>query len=340
MARLASQAKAGYYPTPDSVLQLIKKSLTFDEGARLLDPCCGEGLALASLTNCTTPTYGIELSHLRAQEARKRLHTVLWGDALTEIRYTYHTFGLLFLNPPYDVLSFHDQKSCRMETRFLYQYTPSLQPGGWLIFVIPYYLLADEACAETLGKYFTRVQVWAFPEDDFQAFKQCVVCGMRKNNIPEVRAAGTKRRIMELGQLTPEEVLNTALTLPSMDIPAAKKPLNTFQAMRLDPATCVPVVHKAGILRNALTELIPQQRNAIRPLAMLENGHLALILAGGFMNGAVEKDSIQLVIKGMVQKSSPVVNDGTDGKNITTRDKYTPQIKVINMDTATIHIVA
>jgi len=68
------------------------------------------------------------------------------------------------------------------------------------------------------------------------------------------------------------------------------------------------------------------------------------MLAGGFMNGAVEKDGRQMVIKGVVHKSSPVVSsatkeDGTPSGTITTRDKYIPTVKVIDMHTATIQVI-
>jgi type I restriction-modification system DNA methylase subunit len=53
MARLGSQAKAGFYPTPDTVCELLKAKILFDleKGGRLLDPCCGKGKTLSRLAN-------------------------------------------------------------------------------------------------------------------------------------------------------------------------------------------------------------------------------------------------------------------------------------------------
>lgn len=82
MARIESQAKAGYYPTPESVCELLKTKITRQVGARLLDPCCGTGAAIADLAPATTTTYGIELNHERATEARTKVHQVLWGERL------------------------------------------------------------------------------------------------------------------------------------------------------------------------------------------------------------------------------------------------------------------
>jgi len=34
MARIESQAKAGFYPTPDSVCELLKSKITYEDNAR------------------------------------------------------------------------------------------------------------------------------------------------------------------------------------------------------------------------------------------------------------------------------------------------------------------
>ncbi|MDX9955593.1 MAG: class I SAM-dependent methyltransferase, partial [Anaerolineae bacterium] len=77
MSRLAAQAKAEYYPTPLEVVDLLSTYLVLprrkDEFARLLDPCCGEGLALERLavrlreqTSTAIQTWGSELHPGRA----------------------------------------------------------------------------------------------------------------------------------------------------------------------------------------------------------------------------------------------------------------------------------
>ena len=96
MARLASQAKLGYYPTPPGVAEDIKKAfapLSEPGTYRCLDTCCGDGEALTQLTDglgnqdqgSIIETYGIELDKGRYEAAAKKLNHVLWGDALEEI---------------------------------------------------------------------------------------------------------------------------------------------------------------------------------------------------------------------------------------------------------------
>lgn len=346
MARIEAQAKAGYYPTPESVCELLKTKITCEDGARLFDPCCGTGAALSFLATANTTTYGIELSHERATEARTKLNQVLWGDALQEIRFTYQAFGLLYLNPPYDQAINPNGKSQRMETLFLRHYLNALQPGGFLIFIIPYYVLADKGCAQALARNFT-VQVLGFPEDEFQVFRQCIVFGRRKG-IGAEQAESTEQRLKELGRMEPDVFLAESSSLESVapisiHVPAATKPLAAFGTSRFDPAVGIPAIRKAGILQGVLEELAPRKKNFIRPLSMLENGHLALVLAGGFMNGEIEKNGNRLVVKGVVRKESPVVNTSCDeegnGGLITIRDKYIPTVRIIDMATATLHTV-
>jgi len=340
MARLGSQAKAGFYPTPEKVCDLLKTKILFEDGARLLDPCCGKGNTLSGLTQQKTAitTYGIELDHQRAQQARAKLTKVLWGDALTEMKISPHAFGLLYLNPPYDNdATNQDGKSQRLEAQFLRRYLGTLQQGGYLVLVIPYYVLKH--CAQALARYF-KVQALGFPDDEFQPFKQCIVFGRKKLLVPKEEAIQVQTHLDELAKMEPDEFMDAVFSLEDMApviVPATSGPLTSFMANKTDPLEAIPLVRKAGILKNLLEELTPRKNNEIRPLTPLENGHLALMLAGGYMNGAIEKDGRQLVIKGVVHKSEKVIsvheNDSGEG-SITTRDQYIPTVKVIDMQAA------
>lgn len=43
MTRLANSAKAGYFPIPPAVTDLITTYITAPQNGRILDPCAGEG---------------------------------------------------------------------------------------------------------------------------------------------------------------------------------------------------------------------------------------------------------------------------------------------------------
>ncbi|MGB3225117.1 MAG: DUF6094 domain-containing protein [Desulforhopalus sp.] len=337
MARLASQAKAGFYPTPDSVVSLLKTKISFKKDARALDPCCGYGNTLSRLASPDTITYGVELDHQRATKAKSQLFKAVWGDALAEARVSTQSFGLLYLNPPYDTaINSDDNSDRRLEHQFLRTYIRTLQIGGILVFVIPYYVLKH--CARTLARNF-KLQIVGFPDEDFHTFKQCIVFGEKKVAVTEGTAKTTQEHLEELAGMLPAEFQSEVwplVTMAPIVIPKADRPVN-FRTDRLDPLEAIPVINKAGILQDVLKELIPTKNNNIRPLTSLANGHLALMLAGGYMNGAILKDGRQLVIKGVIKKIEKIVQvheNETGGGSITTKDQYLPTVKVIDMQTA------
>ena len=82
--RLQGQAQLGYFPTPPSQIELMATWLqhagTPGSLARFLDPCAGQGEALADLAGRLgkgIQTYGIELSPQRAEQAAQVLDQVL-----------------------------------------------------------------------------------------------------------------------------------------------------------------------------------------------------------------------------------------------------------------------
>ena len=112
--RLAAQAKGGFYPTPERVVDLLAELIHTPTGyyhrdretLRILDPCCGAGEALAQLAErmdapnaIPIETYGVELHRDRAEEAEKLLGRALASD-LFATSIANGAFGLLLLNPP------------------------------------------------------------------------------------------------------------------------------------------------------------------------------------------------------------------------------------------------
>jgi hypothetical protein len=114
--RIAGIQKLGYYPTPLHTLQLIAQALTVPAHTsgpvRLLDPCAGQGEALAHLTvhlrqqHSDVHSFGIELADARAPLAANVLDHLLHAD-YREVNLSQFGWGLLFLNPPYDRAPHH-----------------------------------------------------------------------------------------------------------------------------------------------------------------------------------------------------------------------------------------
>ena len=148
-----------------------------------LDPCCGEGDALAGLVAGTSAiTYGVELDHQRAEESKSRLHHVL-RCGIEETRIQHRSCSLLLLNPPYDELTLEEEanaKTERQERAFLRMTVPYLIPGGVLVYIIPQNRL-DKAIARLLASRFEHIHVLRFPDPEYADFRQIVVFGVRKS---------------------------------------------------------------------------------------------------------------------------------------------------------------
>ena len=99
--------KNGYYPTDDVTLARILNALDIGGGElRILDPCCGEGVALAEVRHhliengAKVTAYGVEYDAERAWHSKKILDTVAHAD-INDVFISARSHGLLFLNPPY-----------------------------------------------------------------------------------------------------------------------------------------------------------------------------------------------------------------------------------------------
>jgi len=159
VARLVSQAKLGYYPTPPEVVDHLRQAFVFDPDVRLLDPCCGAGEALAEIAKGQpVETFGIELERDRYVRAKEALSHVLWGDALKEVSVS-AGFDMLYLNPPYD---FDEGEGKRLEHRFLTRYRRAVAPQGLVVMVFPLSALRSEPLRNEIARHLAMLVAAGF----------------------------------------------------------------------------------------------------------------------------------------------------------------------------------
>ena len=309
MARLESQAKMGFYPTPLCVVESIGKMLKISEDTRLLDTCCGEGEALSMLAGQSgAETYGVELHHQRMTQAKTRLNHVLWADARYDCICSRGAFSLLWLNPPYDTGHFEsDQKKERLEVQFLKRHWPLLQNGGVMVYIIPWSSLP--AAVSFLAKNARNLTLLKFPDDYFWDFNQivvvCVKARLRKTEIERnmVMLNGAVAGFVK-GYL--DQVFSTDMALEiAYDVPPSGDLEDfTFRSVRLDPEQALEKLKTSPVWEKAGLQMFPSTFvKSIRPLTSLREGHLAMLLASGMMNGEVTgPDGRRLVVKGSVVK--------------------------------------
>ena len=347
-SRLANNfAKNGYYPTDAGTVERSLGALDFTgPNLALLDPCCGEGTALAEIKHClseagaSVQAYGVEYNAERAWHAKTLLDVVAHSD-VNDMTIKVRSFGLLFLNPPYgdlvaDKASLSETTTGRkrLEKVFFQRSHPWLAFDGIMVLIVPHYVL-DNEFATMIAKSYRDVRVFMAPE---QQFKQCVIFGIKRKSdrldskiVEQLEAVG-------LGQLPPE--LPEYWSEPKYEIPECKE----------TPAFVVARVTAEELDQELKTwqrdTLWPQfnsyfgsiHKKHRPPLRDLSNWHLALALAAGQVSGIVtSKVGRILLIKGDTHKDKVVKityeETGKKGELREVRthtDRFVPTIRAID----------
>ena len=315
--RLAAQAKGGFYPTPDKVVDMIATLIDtprlsyYSRGKtlRILDPCCGAGEAVAQLAECLgrpntvhIETFGVELHKDRAEEAKVWLDHALASD-LFRTSMANGSFGLLYLNPPYD-WDAGDEK--RVEHRFLTHCTRYLAEEGLLVFIVPRARLA--VSARYLATHYQTLRCWAFPRPEREAYDQVVLMGYRKADpSPNAYAEG---RVREWAYGEPEELRTHDYPSYSSSITAAGDIL--FATRTVDPVEAAREARTSGLwAAAAVTDALwPAGDSRTRPLMPLRRGHMAMLVAAGFLDNLVlEAEGRRILVKGRTTKEMILVED-------------------------------
>ena len=336
--RLAAQAKGGFYPTPDQVVDMIATLIDtprlsyYSRGktVRILDPCCGAGDAVAQLAERlgrpnTVPieTFGVELHKGRAEEARAILDHSLASD-LFRTSMANGAFGLLYLNPPYD-WDAGDER--RVEHRFLTHCTRYLAEDGLLVFIVPRARLA--VSARYLATHYATLRCWAFPRPEREAFDQVVLMGYRKADpTPNSYAEG---RVREWAYGEPEELRTHDYPSYSPSITSAGDIL--FATRTVDPVAAAREARTSGLWAStAVTDALwPAGDSRTRPLMPLRRGHMAMLVAAGFLDNLVlEADGRRILVKGRTTKEMVLVED-TPQKEVY-RERLSTTVTALDLD--------
>ena len=345
--RLEAQFKGGYYPTPPRVVDMIADHLnpvipggrTSQRGnlpmvCRLLDPCCGTGAALAQMSEFIserrpgTPleTYGVELHRDRAQEAGQVLDKVLASD-LFATSIANGAFSVLYLNPPYD----HDQEEKRVEHAFLTHCSRYLVAGGVLVYVVPRHRLGISA--RYLASHYHSIRCWTFPEPECREYDQVVLMGHRQPEVVLDDHALEDIREWSTTGLVP-------LEFSQMRCPAPQVPEGDilFNLRTVDPETAAAAAQRSGLwVDTEVTDsLWPLEKPRIRPLMPLRRGHMAMLIAAGFMdNLSLEApDGQRILVKGRTTKQMVLVEQTPESE--TFREQMQTTIISLDLDTGSI----
>jgi len=296
--RLHGRMKMGYYPTPPSVVERIRTFLHFPDGnVNVLDPCCGEGLALRSLVEGTeATTYGIELDEYRATRAMGNLDHVL-HCGYEDARVSNSAFGCMLLNPPYDweaVASGEGHE--RKEKGFLKGTVKYLQPDGVLVYVVPQKAVRGDI-ARILSYRFHDFSPYRFPDEEYDRFKQVVVFGKKKERGELDRDAVDRLDAIPNEDLTVIPYADN----PVYDVPSSPL-VRLFRSSVIDEVELERELKKSTLWKK-LHEYGENAVNGVgRPPLPLHTGHLGLLLASGSLDGVVGEGPDRHIVRGKAEK--------------------------------------
>jgi hypothetical protein len=332
VARLASVERAGYYPTPPAVVGILKTLAYAEPGAVILDPCCGEGSALAALGRAWgATTVGNELEGERAKAAAEQCGIVMHGP-IEFLEVEGHA-SVLFLNPPYDV----GDKGQRIELDFLKMSTPWLQPGGWLIFIVPQYVLENTKVVEYVVKQYSNLSVRFFPPEEFERFQQVILFGKRRSvdafstwKIKDELRNGIKAR----HELSPSEF--------RLSVPRAEMPTLNMRLPGAAETLALSIGH--GPMTTGTWENLTSPRGLLgnfQPVIKPLPGHAAGLIMDGKVDGTsvttetdhtllLKGSSIKVVKK---EETTEKTDSGAIRHRTIEREKLVTVINALNLST-------
>jgi hypothetical protein len=340
--------KNGYFPTDEPTLERVLNALEPVTGpVCILDPCAGEGVALAEVAACLgrdrVRSYSVEYDAERAAHARSLLTRCLRAD-LMDTFITRQSFGLLWLNPPYgDLLrdqlgGYQFEGRARLEKLFYKRAVPLLQKNGVLIYIVPAYSL-DKELVGWLTKDFADVCVYRAVDPQF---KQVVIFG-RRARAREVSAEGTqviRTQLLQIGcgECVAEELPPTWPHL-AYSVPDAIEEPKDFYSVKMDPAQmAIEVQRLQGLWPDLETVLGATQKVLRAPARALSQWHLALALAAGAISGVVRsKTGRVLIVKGDTHKEKSSKTEFTEHEDgaitevRTLTDRFVPVIRAWDM---------
>lgn len=307
MARLASDANMGYYPTDtNTIKKVIDKTIEFplDKTVIAVDSCAGKGEAIDFIgTTYGCETYAVELNRVRAMEcSKKSVKEVLNCDAILGIRKTATWAGINFLNPPYGT----DNTGERLEHLFVRRWANSTAKGGVLILVVNPSSLDDEMAQELRKQGFeVKGSFYDADNEDYQRFGQIFLVLHRMSNNFRDKLANFLNAF-----LNPIEI-NSDFEFNKIAITTGASP-KVFVESTIPRWKIVKMLEKSD-LENRFFKSLANANLMNTSICLPNEGQSALLIAAGALNKEVTlENGTRTLLKGTVIKEKyeiPELND-------------------------------
>jgi hypothetical protein len=315
MARLESQIRLGFFPLADAAVDALLRHLEPPAagGATAPDPCRGAGAALGRIAGGLgvgpAGTFGVELDIARSDQARAALPgaAVLGPCSCLSARITGDCFSLVYCNPPFsDELGFQG----RQEKTFASRAIGLCRPGGVVALVAPEDQIAAPGgygpaheLRELLAAWLDRVQLFRVPEPH-RPYKETVALGVRRaepRDRDELGREPVVRLAWEYGGRAPLPVLGDPAAVAGWHhrLPPGRAP----RAWEKAEPTGVELAQALAASPLAGRHLAPPRPEPASQPQSLGDGHRALLLTAGFLNGMVRPPGgPPHVVRGVVRK--------------------------------------
>src|SRR5579871_6235189 len=290
MPRLESVEKAGFYAFDERHQPALVSLFSAEAGARLLDPCAGEGVALKALQDALpgTEAYANELDTLRAMACRSRFGPLraVQGD-MYRLRASGTAFSLVWDNPPYNWDSSGKEK--RRELDMLVHAWKWVAVGGYMAWCVYAHHVTKRA-ATFLCKWADQIDVWRVPGLHMSTYQQVVVvarAAARKCEDYETRAEALENAVRsgDMRELTVQDRPLYRLPAP----PAIKRFI--FAPDHITPEFAgQALIQSGGAHAMAAFQdcfAAPPLQRKIHPVIKPRGGQLAMMLAAGTFESLV-----------------------------------------------------
>ncbi|MBF0245832.1 MAG: hypothetical protein HQL31_11285 [Planctomycetes bacterium] len=311
--RLNGELKLGYYPTSDFVLNCLRTHFICEADVGhsnapiTLDPCCGAG-EFAKCFRYPFALFGIELDTGRYLKARSCTVRCLEGDAF-KAKISDELASLLFLNPPYN----SGRGDSRLEHQFLKHFTPKLQIGGGLVYIIQKQYLASGPIAKSLVTHYENISVYAYPETEFDqvivlatrckpvsasqqdiayiqataraASGDLIPLGRQYENALKIRIPARQDRFCEPAGR--EDALPYDFSLNSIDFSLVEKEILNSRSL-------------VALNASLFTDELKITENPPMPF---KEGHCALLAVSGQLDGIIGEGEFRHIVKAIAKKN-------------------------------------
>lgn len=285
--RNQGKLRLGYFPLPLVEARRIRACLSCPASQfSAVDPCIGDGAAFLAVTaEACARRYGVELDAYRAEQAAAVVDEVIHGDCL-EVRCPVESFGLAFLNPPYD-WTMGRGRSERTESVFLAHTYRWLKPGGVLVLVVPAAHVSE--CGEVLASQFKDTRIFRLTDPESVRYRQVVVLGTRRSRrerdqLRDDEIIARRTQFGNIGgnyeRLAPLGDVN----MPVYGVPEGGQAKLEYRGLPIDQIE--DLLPRSSAYRQAARILFPEPEAFTgRPLTPLHSGHVALCAVSGMLNG-------------------------------------------------------